>query len=243
MPTIPSSKRPRPPVSSANAESISFWNVHQVASFGEEVTAAESLHELGLRNALYPGLLDLMPVNFPGKEILDFGCGPGHDTIQFLLHGAKHVYAADVSEFGLASLQHRLRAHGLADRCTVILLGKVWGIPKDSVDHIHAAGVIHHLAYPVPALRKLARALRPEGEIRMMVYSAESQFFQQHCSRSKKVFRSRLDHGAPIINVWTAEEVTDLAAQAGLYATYVGSYRIPSETEGPGLSSCWSLRK
>jgi len=228
-----------------SAESIDFWNHHQVVDIPEDITEVESLDLIEWRNGLYTGLLNLMPTDFPGYDILDFGCGPGHDTIQFLLNGAKHVYAADVSRKGLNALQARLRAHKLDDRCTVIWLDRErpWALPKNSVDHIHAAGVVHHLAYPVPALRKMARALRPHSEIRMMVYSTESQFFQQNCKGDPEVFASRVDHGAPIINAYSRAEVVAMAAKANLLATYLGSYRIPDETKGPGLSSCWSLKK
>jgi SAM-dependent methyltransferase len=226
-----------------NAESIDFWNEHQVAEVPEDISAEESLDLIEWRNGLYPGLLDLMPVDYPGYQILDFGCGPGHDTIQFLLNGAKRVYAADVSAKGLTSLRARLRAHGLEERCTVMNLGLIWSLPKSFFDHIHAAGVMHHLEHPVPALRKLARALRPHSEIRMMVYSTESQFFQQHCKADPAIFASRVDHGAPIVHAYSRAEVVAMAANANLLATYMGSYRIPEETKGLGLSSCWSLKK
>src|SRR6266487_5094320 len=100
--------------------SITYWEQNQVADFPPDVTVEQSLAVLNARNAMYPGLLELMPVSFPRKTILDFGCGPGHDTIMFLMNGAKHVYAADISPKGLASLEARLKAHGFSERCTTI---------------------------------------------------------------------------------------------------------------------------
>ena len=223
-----------------SAESLAYWNEHQVADFPEDVTAEDSFRSLEWRNNLYPGLLELMPVaGFEGKTVLDFGCGPGHDTIQFLLNGAKHVYALDSSQKGLKALRARLKAHGLSN-CSVLPGSELPYVPL--VDHIHCAGVLHHLADPSAALRMLARALKPEAEIRMMVYSAESQFVQQHCGGDLERFQRVIDHDAPIARAWTQAEVKQLAADANLNAAYLGSYRIPSETEGPGLSSCWSLR-
>jgi ubiquinone/menaquinone biosynthesis C-methylase UbiE len=222
-----------------SAESVDFWNRHQVAEFAEDVTEQESLRVLNWRNNLYPGLLDLMPVaGFEGKTVLDFGCGPGHDTIGFLLNGVKHVYALDSSQKGLKALRARLKAHGLSN-CSVLPGSELPYVPL--VDHIHCAGVLHHLADPSAALRMLARALRPEAEIRMMVYSSESEFFQVQCGGSAELFARTVDHGAPIVRAWSRVEVADLAAKAGLVTVYRGSYRIPDETTGPGLSACYSL--
>jgi SAM-dependent methyltransferase len=188
---------------------------------------------------------------FEGKTVLDFGCGPGHDVIGFLLNGARHVYALDSSQKGRKALRARLRAHdaspgcmqpGLMEpRCSVLPASELPYVPL--VDHIHCAGVLHHLADPSAALRMLARALKPEAEIRMMVYSAESQFVQETCGGDLEEFQRVIDHDAPIARAWTKAEVKLLAAEANLSATYLGSYRIPSETEGPGLSTCWSLKR
>lgn len=225
-----------------SAESIAFWNRHQVAEVSDDITEAESLELIEWRNGLYPGLLDLMPVaGVKGKTVLDFGCGPGHDTIQFLLHGAKRVYALDSSGKGLTSLRSRLRAHSLQHRCTVLPASELPFVPQ--VDHIHLAGVLHHLDDPVGALIQLRRVLGPASEIRTMVYSAESEVCLEDCKGDPELFRQHVDSGAPIANAWTRKQVRDIATAAGLQATYLGSYRVPSETTGPGLSSCWSLKR
>ena len=92
-------------------ESIAHWDANQVMTFAENVTAEESQNAMEWRNSLYPGLLSLMPVELPGKTVIDFGCGPGHDTIGFLLNGAEHVYAVDASWNGLSYTRARLHAH------------------------------------------------------------------------------------------------------------------------------------
>jgi hypothetical protein len=70
-----------------------------------------------------------------------------------------------------------------------------------------------------------------------MVYAKESWFYRS----DPNTFAWRADQGAPIVNAWSRDEVRKLAKNAGLTARYVGSYRH-TEDEGPGLSSCWSLR-
>jgi hypothetical protein len=76
----------------------------------------------------------------------------------------------------------------------------------------------------------------------MMVYSSESDFYLRIADGNPATFALLADGEAPITNAWTQEETVAIANEAGLTATYVGSYRHPGEIEGPGLSSCWSLR-
>ena len=219
--------------------SIDHWNANQVASVPDDCSEAYSLALLQSRNEQYHGLHELMPVDFPGKTIIDFGCGPGHDTIDFLLHDARHVYAVDSAFAALRYTRARVLAHGFQDRCTLILVGEGdWTLPM--ADHIHSAGVIHHIEDPVGALRKLAHSLRHSSELRMMVYAAEAQFVATAGGPEK--FEQIADGSAPIAKAWTQDEVRKLAEQAGLKADYVGGY-LMAEAEGPGLGGCWSLRK
>ena len=186
---------------------------------------------------MYPGLLELMPISYPDQTVLDFGCGPGHDTIGFLLNGARHVYAADSSWQGLTSLWNRLRAHGFEDRCTLVRVGeKDWRLPQ--VDHIHCAGVLHHIERPVATLKKLRRSLRLGAEMRLMVYAAESQFVAVH--GGPEGFEQIADGAAPIAKAWTKSQVRKMATEANLRAIYMGGY-LMGESEGPGLGGCWKL--
>lgn len=224
-------------------DSIAHWSEHQVADLPLDIVAEQSLAAMEARNAVYPGLLELMPTSgFEGKTVLDFGCGPGHDVVGFLLNGARYVYAYDVSPKARAMTAARVRAHGVEENCSID-----GGDPDKEriwfgIDHIHTAGVIHHLLRPVYMLRKLGKALTKGGEIRMMVYSSESDFYRRIAHGDPATFALLADGKAPITNAWTAEEVVAIAKEAGLRAEYVGSYRHPGEIEGPGLSSCWSLR-
>lgn len=221
-------------------DSIAHWSEHQVADLPLDIVAEQSLASMEARNAVYPGLLELMPTSgFEGKTVLDFGCGPGHDVVGFLLNGADFVYAVDVSPKAVAMTQARVRAHGWDKRCKVIHHTFPLLLPR--YDHVHTAGVIHHVPDPALTLRKLSAPLM-NGEIRMMVYSSESDFYRRIAHGDPATFALLADGEAPITNAWTAEEVVAIAKEAGLRAEYVGSYRHPGEIEGPGLSSCWSLR-
>lgn len=211
-----------------------FWTTYQVADFNT-ITAEESLAMLEWRNGLYPVIEELMPTTHRGR-VLDFGCGPGHDTVGFLLNGAEHVVAADFSPKAVEMTKARVRAHEF-ENVTVELTDEDWIPPR--VDHVHTAGVIHHCEDPVGTLALLAANC--SGEIRMMVYDSASWFYRVKCESNPDTFRRGADAGAPIVHAWTQEEVAEIAQNAGLTATYLGSYLQPGEPEGPGLSACYSL--
>lgn len=173
--------------------------------------------------ALYPTLLDLMPVSYPGQIVLDYGCGPGHDTLLFLLNGARKVYFADSSWLALRTTSDRLDLHHLRDQATGIFADD-GELPK--VEHIHCAGVLHHIEDPIDALRRMRNALEG-GEARVMVYDGDSSTHSQS--------------EVPITEWWTRKEFLALATEAGFKGKYVGSYECSSEWRPNCQAACYVL--
>ena len=195
-----------------------FWQVNQVG--GPYASEAESLAALEERSRLYADLPDLMPTRFPGKTILDFGCGPGHDTLLFLFEGAAHVYFADVSWQALQTTNDRLAFHHLRDQATALFADDV--LPE--VDHIHCAGVLHHMENPIGALERLRRA---GPEARIMVYDGE-----------------RSEHSTslvPITEWWTPKEFLSIAKEAGWKGRHVGSYPCDADWRPNCWAACYAL--
>lgn len=197
-----------------------FWQEHQVG--GPYATVEESEQALDDRLLLYPALLDLMPVDFPGQTVLDYGCGPGHDTLLFLRSGARKVYFADVSWQALQTTNDRLQMHGLRTYAFPVLLPD--DLPR--VEHIHCAGVLHHIEDPIGALQRMRDALE-EGEARVMVYDGDSSTHSQS--------------EVPITEWWTRKEFLALAKEAGFKGKYVGSYECSSEWRPNCQAACYSL--
>lgn len=195
-----------------------FWQEHQVG--GPYETLADSLKALEDRELLYPYLYELMPVSFPGKTILDYGCGPGHDTILFLRNKAKKVYFADVSWQALQTTNDRLKMHDLRERAYPILLPDF--LPK--VDHIHCAGVLHHCEDPLGILKQF-RLLG--ADVSIMVYDGEISEISQSA--------------VPITEWWNRKEFKALALAAGFNVEYVGSYPCSAEWRPNCYAACYSL--
>jgi len=200
--------------------STAFWQEHQVG--GPYSSLEESEQALDDRLLRYPTLLDLMPVSFPGQTVLDYGCGPGHDTLLFLRSGARKVYFADVSWQALQTTNDRLQMHGLRARAFPVIL------PDDlpTVEHIHCAGVLHHISDPIGALTAMREALE-NGEARVMVYDGDSSTHSQS--------------EVPITEWWTRKEFLALAKEAGFKGKYLGSYECSSEWRPNCQAACYSL--
>lgn len=198
-----------------------FWQENQVG--GPYVTLEESEEALVLRDNLYPFLYELMPVDYPGKVILDYGCGPGHDTILFLRNNAKRVYFADVSWQALQVTNDRLNMHGLRDRASAVLLPD--DLPR--VDHIHCAGVLHHCEDPLGILRQFRAAL-VGGEVRVMVYDGDISEISTSL--------------VPITEWWTRKQFKNMARAGGFEAEYLGSYPCPAQWRPNCYAACYSLK-
>lgn len=200
--------------------STAFWTENQVG--GPYETLVASLDALMEREMIYPKLYELMPVIFPGQTVLDYGCGPGHDTILFAEHGAGHVFYYDVSPLALEIVDARLELHGLADRASPVERGHI-----PHVDHVHCAGVLHHTEDPLGCLKDMRSALKPKGEARVMIYDGD---LSKH-STSK----------VPITIWWTEQEFIYLCYMAGFQAEKMGFYECSAPWRPNCFAACYRL--
>jgi 2-polyprenyl-3-methyl-5-hydroxy-6-metoxy-1,4-benzoquinol methylase len=104
--------------------------------------------------------------------ILVAGCGTGSHVIQVARQFPNaRILAVDLSKASLAYAQRKARELGLgtiefaqADILNLREIGR-------SFDRIESVGVLHHLADPGAGLDVLAALLRPDGEMRIGLYS------------------------------------------------------------------------
>jgi SAM-dependent methyltransferase len=204
-----------------------FWAEHQVG--GPYDTFEASMEALNQRAALYPTLDELMPTDCEDMTVLDFGCGPGHDTILFLNGGARHVYYADISAQAIATTARRIALHGYPAACASPVIVRDHGPLKlPSADRVHCAGVLHHVTHPIRVLTALRRAVNPGGDLRLMVYAGDTSPHTQS--------------DVPITRWWTREQMMTLAQAAGLDGRYVGSYPCPAPWRPDCDADCYWLR-
>jgi ubiquinone/menaquinone biosynthesis C-methylase UbiE len=200
----------------------------------------ESLAYFHWRCDQYPGYLDLMPVaGFDGADILDYGCGPGHDLVGFAEYSKpRRLVGADVSSSSLDQARERLSLHGAAVEWALLdPVAERLPFGSGSFDYVHSSDVLHHVPNLPGTLAELRRVLRPEGRLRVMVYHSRSVWLHLYVAYVLRLRDGQLDRtlpireafarstdGAecPIANCYTPEEFGALAEKAGFTCRTVG---------------------
>ena len=103
-------------------------------------------------------------------DVLVAGCGSNAAARYAFNHPKARVTGIDLSSASLAHEAYLMDKHRL-DNLTLrqTRIEDVASLARD-FDFIDASGVLHHLPDPVGGLKALARVLRPEGTIALMVY-------------------------------------------------------------------------
>lgn len=161
-----------------------YWSEHTVL-IQDFQSAFFSKRNLAWRFKWYPKFQELMELygDHKGETILDFGCGPGNDTIGFGLYSnAKKIIGMDISLKALQYAQRRIQIHSEIDPKRVVLmqnsdLNPRIPLPSNAVDYIYSEGVIHHTSNPVEVLKELRRVLKPGSYANIMIYNHQSIFF------------------------------------------------------------------
>ncbi len=162
-----------------------FWNKRTVLSKKKNLNSKDELLEyMEWRLNYYPCCREFLDLYGSHNRdiILDYGCGPGFDTIGFILEGkAKKVIAMDVSEKALKQTQKHLNLCNInPNRVELIKIGnKIDRLPLEdnSIDRIHCGGVIHHVDDPAFVLKEFNRILKKNKFATIMVYNKNSLFY------------------------------------------------------------------
>jgi SAM-dependent methyltransferase len=111
---------------------------------------------------------------FPGKRVLDAGCGGGRWSYGLAKLGA-HVTAADTNPSALAATRAALEELGAPAEFIRSDLETIDAkLPHDSFDLVWSWGVLHHCTSFSGALRSISNLLKPGGLIHLYLYGRES---------------------------------------------------------------------
>lgn len=219
-----------------------YWNEHNV-TYSHRFTSREgSLDYLNWRNGQYLFYDQLMPCSgFDNKTVLEYGCGPGHDVVGFIeCSKPKKVFAADVAPHSLALAKERAAFHPAADLVEYVRIDEnnvKLPMEDNSVDYIHSSGVLHHIIDIKPILHEFQRVLKPDGQIRIMIYNYESIYVQLNIAYHHRIvqkldckltlaetFRKNTDgENCPTSRYYTPQKFIDVGTKAGFNAKYIGA--------------------
>lgn len=104
------------------------------------------------------------PEWFSGKLVLDAGAGSGRHSREAARHGAR-VVATD-----LGDAIHVARRNLPADVLTVQADLEALPFEEGAFDMVMSIGVLHHLPDPERGLRRVARHVRPGGQLHVYLY-------------------------------------------------------------------------
>ena len=154
---------------------------------------------------------------FPGKKILDAGCGNG----RFAYYAAK--YGAEVWAIDLGQAVEVARRN-TQSRNVHVVQADLHNPPfaLESFDFIYSIGVLHHLPNPEAAFQNLLRFLKPGGVVQIYLYWKPEQRPIKAAMLSgiaaARRLTTRLPHGA----VYVLAYPTAMAA----FTFFVWPYRI-----------------
>ncbi|MCV7031507.1 class I SAM-dependent methyltransferase [Mycobacterium sherrisii] len=107
----------------------------------------------------------------PDLDILIAGCGANQAAVFAFTNRSATVVAVDVSQSALDHQRYLKDKHGLQNlELHLLPIEKVAALGRD-FDLIVSTGVLHHMADPPSGLRALARCLRRDGVIGVMLYA------------------------------------------------------------------------
>jgi len=184
------------------------WNREKVVRFWNYFSSQPSHEQRYASNQMGDALLDLLGPHVPlkGREVLDFGCGPGFLVEKLVRRGAK-THAADFSESSLDATRAKVAHHPNFTGAT--LLGELPSpLESGRFDVVFFIETIEHL---LPddlhaTLKELARVLKPNGLLVITTRNEEDLDFEKvPCPDCGGVFH-RVQH----LTSWSAGSLSAL---------------------------------
>ena len=150
------------------------------------------------------------------KRVLEIGCGIGTDAVNFARAGAEYT-GVDLSEVSLRLAERRFDVFGL-NGSFVHSNAEALDVRSASFDLVYSFGVIHHTPDPDAALRQARRAVRPDGEFRLMLYAKDSW---KDTMIEAGFDQPEAQSGCPIAHSYTQAEVRAMLRAADFSAVEI----------------------
>lgn len=142
-----------------------------------------------------------------GKRVLEVGCGLGTDATNFARAGADYN-AIELSQVSMELAKKRFDVFGLKGNF-VLTKGEELAqhFPANSFDLVYSFGVIHHTPDPVQIVRQMRKVIKPDGELRLMVYAKISW---KDAMIEAGFDQPEAQNGCPVAYTYTPEEAANM---------------------------------
>lgn len=223
----------------SNISPTEYWSKHMVET-SRFKTQEEAIHHFRWRSEQYIDYLNYMPVSGQdGKIVLDYGCGPGHDTVGFSAYSnPEKIISMDISAPAIEIAKNNVglfrddvEFHLINENNNKIPL------PDKSVDYIHCSGVLMCTTDLDTILSEFHRVLKDDGEMAIMVYNYQSIYLHLYTAyiqpvKNKKfvglplmeAFKRNTDgEECPISTCYKPEEFNQKVSQFGFKGKFLGA--------------------
>ena len=163
------------------------------------------------RYRVEPHILDFAQFHrWQGRRVLEIGCGIGTDAEQFVRHGAEYT-GIDISDASLQICRDRFQTldlHGQFRNINLLDPADATAIENlGEFDLVYSYGVLHHFPGMNQHLENIHAVLKPQGELRFMVYAKNSW---KYAMIQKGLDQFEAQASCPYAEAYTREEITDL---------------------------------
>lgn len=134
---------------------------------------------------------------YPGKQLLDVGCGLGNDLARFARGGAE-VSGIDLAPRAIELARTNFSQRGLRGQF-LVMNGEALEFPDAAFDVVYCHTVLHFTPDPQRMIREIHRVLRPGGTAILMTVNRNSWLF-----RLQGLMKMEIDYpDAPIFRKFT----------------------------------------
>lgn len=193
------------------ADVQAYWNRRpcNLRHSSKEVGTREYFDEVEQRKYFVephiPGFAEFE--RWKGKKVLEVGCGLGTDAANFARAGADYT-AIELSEVSIDLAKKRFDVFGLKGNF-VLTKGEALSdfFAENTFDLVYSFGVIHHTPDPKQIVRQMRKVIKPDGELRLMVYAKNSW---KDAMIEAGFDQPEAQSGCPVAFTYTPEEAQDL---------------------------------
>ena len=192
----------------------SFWNQQpcNIKHSNKEIGTKEYFDEVEKRKYFVePHIPDFAEFQrWKNREVLEIGCGIGTESINFARAGAK-LTVLDLSEKSIDITKTRFQIFGLTAR---FIQGNAECLSKyvddQNFDLVFSFGVIHHTPNPALVIQEIKKIIKPEGELRLMLYS---RYSSKNLMIHLGLAQPEAQAGCPIAFTYTKKEILNLLSE------------------------------